>query len=492
MDPILEILEAAPSFQEVLDTLKRGKRRIALHGLVLESTGHFAASLGMRWNRPVFVVVESAKRARELTDALEGLLGDRAVFLPEEAPQYFRTDTTISPVRRARWRVLHRLHQGEALLVVTTFTALRRPVTPPRRYQSGLITMDASATFELADLTEHLVGLHYQRTTTVEHPGEFALRGDILDVFSPAEEKPVRLEFFDTEIDRMTYFDVETQRSTEPLSSFTLTPVESVLLSAEDLSMVYRGIEKDLESKHGAGQRERAEEKFHRILEVMQNEGTLDIPDLAAAYLDGDAIATPLDYLPEEGLILFEDVDRIMEEERARDQGLANERLALFEQGELLATHLKRARTSQDLLEAALAYQTINLTQILKTERTLVPDALLELRSIEMESFRDQWPLLVERLHAWKKQGERILLLAGSARERLAARLTESGVAYRLSEEDALFGPGDLVLSEGTMPRGFRYPDSRLILLTRNEIFGTQKRRKTVYKPHRKVRRLRT
>lgn len=486
------LLQYAPPFEELLDALKAGRRRILLHGLVQESTGHFLASLLCCEKRPVFLVVSHAKRAREVTDALQGIVGDHAQLLLEEEAQYFKSDATISPVSRQLLSIMERLFAGEALIVVTTLSALERPVTPPRLYQDNALYLDMDSQIELDVLLERLVRMRYQRTTSVEHPGEFSVRGDILDVYPPSAERPVRVEFFDTDIDRMRVFDVETQRSQESVEALWLTPAE-VLSVPEDAQLpLRRALTKDLgsylKSAQAATSKSRAEEKFSRFLDDLETHQMLPNADLAVPYLPEEVKASLLDYLPEDGRIVFEDVDRLLEEAKERDASKAEERLSLMEQGELLSQQMKR-ETASDVLAAASAYQTINLTQILKTQRVQKPDALIQMRSLEAEPFRERFEEFVAQLKTWQRQQYRMLLFVGSAKETLSARLYDAGIgAHLLDDEAVLSGKVDyekatVYLSGLTLPQGFRYPDSRLLILTRTEIFGREKRRKTTYRP---------
>ncbi|MDD7592893.1 MAG: transcription-repair coupling factor [Peptoniphilaceae bacterium] len=491
--PIL--LDYAPPFQELSDALNAGRQSILLHGLVQESTGHFIASLFCREKRPVFVVVSNAKRARELTDALQGLIGEKAQMLLEEEVQYFKSDTTISPVSRQLLSIMERLFAGETPVVVTTLSALERPVTPPRLYQEGALHLTPETQIEIVTVLERLVKMHYQRTTSVEHPGEFSLRGDILDVYPPSAARPVRIEFFDTEIDRMRDFDVETQRSRDAVDSLWLTPAEVLSVGAEDQKAVLVGMRKDvkayLKSQHSAEAKARAEEKFSRFLDDLETWESVPNVDLAAPYLSFDAKASLVDYLPEDGRIVLEDVDRLLEEAKERDANHAEERLSLLEQGELLAAHMKRPAAS-DVFAALSAYSCINVTQILKTQRSFKPDALIQMRTLEAERFHDRWDDLVSAIKMWKRQNYRILLFVGSARDSLVKRLFDAGISSHALDDDAVtageveYDPGSVSLCSLSLPQGFRYPDSRLLVLTRSEIFGREKRRKTTYRPRKK------
>lgn len=487
-----ELFLLEPRFTRLLHDLDGGKRRIHLHGLVPESTGPFVAALAAQRECPVFVVSESAVKARAFTEELQNAGVARAYTYPEEELQFFKTDSTISPVSRQRLAVLQEVYAGGTMVVSTTLSALKRRIVPPRRYAESVVTLAVDTSVSEEEVIRKLVAMRYVRTTSVEHAGEFAVRGDILDVFPPASKLPYRIEFFDTDIERIHSFEVETQRSVDPHEKILLTPAENLLFTDADCKDVLSRMRVDLKQAEAVAKKHHLHpnlDKFYHLMDELETNNHVSNPDLAEAYLNDDSTAGLMDYLPDDAVIVLDDISRILETEKRRDALALDTYTTLAEQSEILKAHLSHRLTITDVYEALGAYALVNLTQILKSVREFTPDALLQIRSMEAENFNNRWSEFTDALRWSQKQKKKIVLAVGSGKEALAERLLASEILFtnetsRTHLKD--IKDGEILLSSLSLGRGFLLPDGNLHIISRTEIFGKEKKRKAVRRSRRK------
>lgn len=487
-----ELFLLEPRFTRLLHELDGGKRRIHLHGLVPESTGPFVASLAAQRECPVFVVSESAVKARAFTEELQNAGVARAYTYPEEELQFFKTDSTISPVSRQRLAVLQEVYAGGTMVVSTTLSALKRRIVPPRRYAESVVTLAVDTSVSEEEVIRKLVAMRYVRTTSVEHAGEFSVRGDILDVFPPASKLPYRIEFFDTDIERIHSFEVETQRSVDPHEKILLTPAENLLFTDADCKDVLSRMRVDLKQAEAVAKKHHLHpnlDKFYHLMDELETNNHVSNPDLAEAYLNDDSTAGLMDYLPDDAVIVLDDISRILETEKRRDALALDTYTTLAEQSEILKAHLSHRLTITDVYEALGAYALVNLTQILKSVREFTPDALLQIRSMEAENFNNRWSEFTDALHWSQKQKKKIVLAVGSGKEALAERLLASDILFTNETPRTRFKDikdGEILLSSLSLGHGFLLPDGNLHIISRTEIFGKEKKRKAVRRPRRK------
>lgn len=495
MTAITTCLHNEPQYVRLVEEVARGRRSLYLHGMVKESTGLFLLSLSENLNRPVFVVSENMKRSMELADEMRSVAEGRAVVFPEEKSRFFSVDSVDSNARIQRLSVMSRLFQKEKLIVCTTISALRKPIMPPRKFADRLLSIHVGDEMEPDQMIEKLLYMGYERVATVEHRGEFAVRGAIVDSFSPSEDRPTRIEFFDVEIDSIRQFDVETQRSSDSMQHIVFAPARPLIIEEDDQRLAYKGIAHDLDyaRKHPTYGRDdtRAQEKFQEVLDRIERNAFPPDSDLLNAYLPDDARSSLEDYLPDSGIVVLEDAVRIMDAERTRNQQLAEEYTSLLERGELLRTHM-HFRTSEDVLSGLRAYALINLTQILKASRFLEPEVLLSIRSFEVDRFRNRWEDLIHSLHMRLQQNYRILIFASGGAMPLFQRLIESEIPATLIDKEMMrseeisWDPGKVYITDYYLPRGMRFPDSGLLILTNEEIFGTGHKKPKRYAPRKK------
>lgn len=487
-----ELFLLEPRFTRLLHELDGGKRRIHLHGLVPESTGPFVAALAAQRECPVFVVSESAVKARAFTEELQNAGVARAYTYPEEELQFFKTDSTISPVSRQRLAVLQEVYAGGTMVVSTTLSALKRRIVPPRRYAESVVTLAVDTSVSEEEVIRKLVAMRYVRTTSVEHAGEFSVRGDILDVFPPASKLPYRIEFFDTDIERIHSFEVETQRSVDPHEKILLTPAENLLFTDADCKDVLSRMRVDLKQAEAVAKKHHLHpnlDKFYHLMDELETNNHVSNPDLAEAYLNDDSTAGLMDYLPDDAVIVLDDISRILETEKRRDALALDTYTTLAEQSEILKAHLSHRLTITDVYEALGAYALVNLTQILKSVREFTPDALLQIRSMEAENFNNRWSEFTDALHWSQKQKKKIVLAVGSGKEALAERLLASDILFTNETPRTRFKDikdGEIFLSSLSLGHGFLLPDGNLHIISRTEIFGKEKKRKAVRRPRRK------
>lgn len=487
-----ELFLLEPRFTRLLHELDGGKRRIHLHGLVPESTGPFVAALAAQRECPVFVVSESAVKARAFTEELQNAGVARAYTYPEEELQFFKTDSTISPVSRQRLAVLQEVYAGGTMVVSTTLSALKRRIVPPRRYAESVVTLAVDTSVSEEEVIRKLVAMRYVRTTSVEHAGEFSVRGDILDVFPPASKLPYRIEFFDTDIERIHSFEVETQRSVDPHEKILLTPAENLLFTDADCKDVLSRMRADLKQAEAVAKKHHLHpnlDKFYHLMDELETNNHVSNPDLAEAYLNDDSTAGLMDYLPDDAVIVLDDISRILETEKRRDALALDTYTTLAEQSEILKAHLSHRLTITDVYEALGAYALVNLTQILKSVREFTPDALLQIRSMEAENFNNRWSEFTDALHWSQKQKKKIVLAVGSGKEALAERLLASDILFTNETPRTRFKDikdKEILLSSLSLGHGFLLPDGNLHIISRTEIFGKEKKRKAVRRPRRK------
>lgn len=487
-----ELFLLEPRFTRLLHELDGGKRRIHLHGLVPESTGPFVAALAAQRECPVFVVFESAVKARAFTEELQNAGVARAYTYPEEELQFFKTDSTISPVSRQRLAVLQEVYAGGTMVVSTTLSALKRRIVPPRRYAESVVTLAVDTSVSEEEVIRKLVAMRYVRTTSVEHAGEFSVRGDILDVFPPASKLPYRIEFFDTDIERIHSFEVETQRSVDPHEKILLTPAENLLFTDADCKDVLSRMRVDLKQAEAVAKKHHLHpnlDKFYHLMDELETNNHVSNPDLAEAYLNDDSTAGLMDYLPDDAVIVLDDISRILETEKRRDALALDTYTTLAEQSEILKAHLSHRLTITDVYEALGAYALVNLTQILKSVREFTPDALLQIRSMEAENFNNRWSEFTDAIHWSQKQKKKIVLAVGSGKEALAERLLASDILFTNETPRTRFKDikdGEILLSSLSLGHGFLLPDGNLHIISRTEIFGKEKKRKAVRRPRRK------
>jgi transcription-repair coupling factor (superfamily II helicase) len=227
----LESVLRHPSMESALAALRAGGNHISVSGLHDVAKALVAAYITHELRRPAFFVTESNRRAESLAETVRffsaifpGALGG-VTTLPAFDTLPWQSQSPHPDILERRAATLFRLADGQISLVIAPVTAALWRYQDPYVYLSLARTLARDTEVPLEDLLLHLGSVGYTRTEMVELPGQFAVRGGIIDVFSPESQRPVRIELLGDTVESVREFDPRTQRSIAPVVRTTLLPL---------------------------------------------------------------------------------------------------------------------------------------------------------------------------------------------------------------------------------------------------------------------------
>jgi len=239
-------VEKLPAFSRVTSHLRANTGRIRVSGLNPSAKALLISELQKAAARPLIVIVRNNETADEFVPVIQAyceLVGgappESVVALPTRDVLPFQNLSPHPEIQEQRAIALWRIATGAASIVVVPVaaSALRLGAV---EYYSGLArTVRRGESFDTSDLLEHLNSVGYNSTDVVEMPGEYALRGGILDVYSPEADRPVRIEFFGDEMESIRKFDPTTQRSSSPADEAILLPLSETPVSEDLLGAIH-------------------------------------------------------------------------------------------------------------------------------------------------------------------------------------------------------------------------------------------------------------
>ena len=220
-----------PEFKRLIAGIEAGACPAVISGLSEIHRAHAASAVRSVTMRHVAVICADDEEAARLARDIAALTMEQALTLVSREFTFHSAEVVSRQLEQRRIATLAALAENQAPIVVMSASGvLQRTISPPLLAES-LLTLKMGGVHDMGDVAEKLVLCGYSRSEQVEGPGQFSLRGGILDFFSPLYDEPVRCEFFGDEIDSMGFFDVMTQRRTEPLDIARIAPVAETLPS---------------------------------------------------------------------------------------------------------------------------------------------------------------------------------------------------------------------------------------------------------------------
>ncbi|MDR3764855.1 MAG: transcription-repair coupling factor, partial [Acidobacteriota bacterium] len=460
-----------PGFQRALPLLKDGAGRIRVCGLAPSARALYYTLLYQELGRPVIVVTGDNRAAEEMLPVLQGMCeltgaadADSVAYLPARDVLPFENLSPHPEIQEVRARALWRMTSGTASVVVAPFAATTIRLRDAAYYQQLAKTIQRGDWFDLEELVQHLNVVGYRRTDVVEQQGEYALRGGILDVYSPEMERPVRLEMSGDEVESLREFDPASQRSAASVAQVTLLPLTETPVTEELLATI---------SARLSGKRVSGSEAA--LEDVARAGGVSVFPGWEFFAPVAGAENTIFHLLPE-AVVVVEEPEQLETAldawwERVRDaherSGIGN----LVHPEELYVTPEEWRTQVQKL--SGLDVEQLGLAS--------GEDELIDFHTHPTARFHGAVPRLLEEVKKLTAAGERVLLAAGSAGEleRLADIFNEYQVPYQLGSRGKTAEAADdeavesvaTTLVQGYLPNGVALPDAHLVLFGSDDIF---------------------
>ena len=234
-NPLIKEMIKYTKYNELLEDIKLKKNNLSIIGVTDAAVPHLVYSLYNYSGILPLVVCPNASMAKKIIQDFKYYSNIDIVYFPAREITYYTYDTQSREIENARVHVINKLINKEDCIIVTTIEALMQKMLPKESYAD----LNATLTQGKAESLEHIIDvcskMGYSRVELVEGPGQFSVRGGIIDVFSCDLSDPVRIEFFGEEIDSIRTFDVETQRSKSVLDKFELSRSAEFVLSQEDI-----------------------------------------------------------------------------------------------------------------------------------------------------------------------------------------------------------------------------------------------------------------
>jgi transcription-repair coupling factor (superfamily II helicase) len=239
-------VEQLPGFLRVASHLKEGTGRIGVSGLTPTAKALLLVLLRRSAERPLIVVVSDNRAVEEFVPVLRGFCELTAACDPEDVVPLPSRDVlpfqNLSPhpeLQEERAAALWKIATGKAGIVVSPVAATAIRQRSAEFYADLARTVRRGESFDLETLLAHLNTVGYNSADVVEMPGEYAVRGGILDVYSPEAERPVRIEFFGDEVESIRRFDPASQRSLNPMDEALLLPLTETPVSDQLLGAIH-------------------------------------------------------------------------------------------------------------------------------------------------------------------------------------------------------------------------------------------------------------
>ena len=486
------------------------------------------------------VLTHSDMRARQIAQDCSFYDRNVAVF-PARDLIFYQADLRGGEIDRERLQCLRRILEGKPVTVVTTFASLLTPQIPLRVLEENILGIGRRDTIDPVKTADHLAAMGYEKNYQVERAGQFAVRGDILDIFDYTQENPIRIELWGDEVETIRSFDVLSQRSIEQLEYVRIFPATEMILDPRRLHDGLARMQREADRVCGQFRDNGDPEAAHRLKtetgRIMEEARELQVYTglESCIHYFYPVTETFLDLFPADRTLVFLDEPvRILEHARAVETEFRESMISRAQKGYVLPGQMDLLTESARILASLERYRRVGMAVLAGaggtgtaqpfrfslpeepgpapgagagTSRALQASAagtpadlhmaagsgegespfsmcfdravLMHARDASLSGMN--YEALREELARLRKKKARVIIVSPSRTraKRLADQLTADEVTAFFRENPLRpLAPGDIMTYAGRMRRGFAYPGLNFTVLTEAEIFGEEKKKK--------------
>ncbi|MBP2057283.1 transcription-repair coupling factor (superfamily II helicase) [Lactobacillus colini] len=424
-------------------------------------------------HKPLIIVEESEDKAQRLQSELSSLLGDEIVHMfPIDATIATQSAIASPDELSQRLNALNFLKSGRPGIIITIPQGLQYQLSDPKLFSKSERIFSPEKEYDLQELVDWLLKTGYQRDNLVARPGEFALRGDILDIYPLSRENPLRIEFFGDEIDTVKEFDPATQRSLQELDQVRVGGAIDRIFEKEDLEKAAIKIKQDMADS--IADKKAIAEHFERVVDTLESGGLPENYAFLVDYLIKKSFSL-LDYLAADGLVLYDDWTAI--QKNVADINVRNEAFISEEVKAGAMLNSQSLRTDFIKVTKKAKQNQILFSLFQKGMGRLKLSQIINFNTRQPEQFFSQMPLIKSELTSFHKEKQTVVLQADNEERarQINQNLTDYGMDIPIVAKDNIVTARTQIVVDN-FSTGFSLPSVNLVYLTERELFNQRKR----------------
>jgi len=456
--------------------LESGGLPALISGLSSIHRANLAAALQERLDRPLVVLCPDEATAESMAGDLSAMLKIPVTVVGGRDFTFYSTVAASRQTEQKRLQALAALAGREATAAVFSAAGLLQRTLPPETLLSAGTTLREGGSCPIEDVEDALARCGYQRAGQVEGPGQFARRGGILDFFSPAYDKPVRIEFWGDEIDSMGLFDTASQRRVEALDRCRILP------AAETLVSLCQGGRGSLAARLGEYaekcEKKKTSPQAQALAKTLREDG--EKLDGGAQLSDADRylpliypFACGLDYLPEDAFLVLSEPARTADRAKAWIRQTAEDVKELNRRGVVAASPDSFYQGWDEACRAMTEFPLFMADAFTVGRYPVEPKTMLSIQAKQLPSYGGSAQTAAEDVRAYLRQDYAVTVLAGDLRR--------AGVLKGFFESHGLQAPvieplterpraGTCVITTGALSAGMEFPLLKSVLLTDSQL----------------------
>lgn len=451
-----------------------------LTGLTGSTISLFALETLKQTGKKVLIVENTNFHANKIYDDLNLLDSDAVHIFPVEESISTELATSSPDELSQRLDSLSFLASNQSGILVTSIAGLEYELSAKELFQTAQLDIKVNEEYDLENLNQEFVQMGYVKDKLVAKPGDFAIRGDIVDIYPLNVDNPVRIDFFGNQVEKIKFFDTETQRSMEELDEIKILPAKDRIVTDEQVAVGLKKLQKSYQRQLDATEdkdiKDNLEVNFAQTVEELSEGMRPENIGRIADYLL-EHPSSLLDYLATDDIVLFDEYNRLVEQ--SNDSAAENQSwlASQLEFGKALPE--QKIRQSFIELVKGDTHPQIYISAFQQGMGHIRLNQLHNVSVRSMQQFFSQMPLLKSEVERWQKQNYTVMLVISNEKRINAINdtLIDFGIKATLTTADKVV-EGQTQILNASLSSGFEMPDEKVAIITEKELFNKQPKKR--------------
>ena len=399
---------------------------------------------------------------------------------------FFSADVHGNLILQQRLEFIEKIVEDKPFTVIVTADAFMDKIQPLDKIKDNYLEISEGSVIEQDALKKKLVKMGYEAVEQVDSPGQFAIRGSIIDIYTLTDEVPYRIDFWDDEVDIIKSFEIENQRSIENLESIKIYPATEYFFTEEEIKAGLDKIKLELNKTVEKFRKKFKTEEAHRLKTTVEEFITnMEINPFGVSidsYVNyfSDSLTSLLEYF-DNPIFFIDEPKRVLEQLNAVNGEFKDSMTNRLEKGYVLPGQTDVLWNKERITDKINSYTKVVFTAIAQKVSVFDTEDFVEVDARNISPYNNKFEMLVEDLKRYKKQKYSVLLVTTSATrgQRLAEDLRDFGISAFYEKDDTReVNPGEVMIISGRLRKGFTYPMVKFVAISDTDIFGERKKKR--------------
>ena len=465
MEKILDYLSDKEEFSQINSAISNKNTPLLINGISNDATSFLLNYIHKTQGKNVVFITPSDISSQEIYKELKKY-SQKVLILQSDELKFYQIDATNRQNEFSRIRVLRKVFENDYDFLILTLSSCMRRYMPKKYYEDNFIDIKISQKFDLKELSELLIRLGYERVKKVEGIGQFSLRGFILDVFTPDNSSPIRVEFFDDEVDSIRIFDLNTQISTSKVKNVKIIHAREYIYP-ENINKIVDTLSKKLTDD--------SNDDLRYDIEKIQNYSYFKGLEKYVNFLYPNDDTSIFNIISEDINLVFSEPNRFFEKSDNFFYEFYENYKTAFKKGFALKGQEKLFFDREEILSHISKHNLIVTSQFSSNVKKIKPMSIVDIDVMPSPKYRGDVENLIVDLKNYQSKGYKVVLCVNDepTTKKLLSEFKENEIIVKSIDKKEKYDINsyNIFLLRDVISQGLIFRNDKFAFITENDIF---------------------